>query len=619
MAPYSTWRPGLEPIRFEDDEYALAGFADCRRGALELTACEDEEFDEYVQTAFTDCGVGGSSSSSSCSTLRREVGTVRRPEKYYKQTGIIDVVSTGQKKIKVMFDQGSIKTQIDASGSLKRVKLKMGDFVEFDLCQGRKGSNSWWAKEIVVKRAPYQVSGTDWPASRLEPSEDGADADLCRMYASKYGAIACLPDGILQGLLDRSPECKEYLSQVKRLQAEQEGMIATDSAQFGPSLDDFKEKKQKKYSFKHASEKPTSVLKAESRAMKYKEAWGFLRKTEEPLTLTTIRQTHEIILNSFGKFQKFRETAVKIKTRNLPYLCLPSEVESSMTTFIEALPMMLAREDLSPVAKAAWAGHHILSIHPFDNGNGRLARLIINWVLQHCNVPFFVILSGPEHLQAWRDAFLESLNATDKSKPLANLIGRVTTKFWAGLDAATELAIKNQRSEAEESLANKMRSKAKEEVCVICMDSDPDISVLCCSAVYHTNCLTRWLRDGPRPECAACRKDIDAGLIRQRTRLGSETGGSVSARVVYMGVSGNVERSINAAMLEGSRQGRQTWLPGTTYHVLSYLPDDGPPDQANRTGHLVLHVRGGPDNRGQSGRASHINELTQRVLSGVPR
>ena len=52
-----------------------------------------------------------------------------------------------------------------------------------------------------------------------------------------------------------------------------------------------------------------------------------------------------------------------------------------LTAFCDELRYIMRRTDLSPEAKAAWALNEFLAIHPFRDGNGRLARLLLNWVL----------------------------------------------------------------------------------------------------------------------------------------------------------------------------------------------------------------------------------------------
>ena len=52
----------------------------------------------------------------------------------------------------------------------------------------------------------------------------------------------------------------------------------------------------------------------------------------------------------------------------------PHQVQKRLEALVDALRAVSARDDLSPVAKAAWASYNLLALHPFADGNGRLAR-----------------------------------------------------------------------------------------------------------------------------------------------------------------------------------------------------------------------------------------------------
>ena len=58
---------------------------------------------------------------------------------------------------------------------------------------------------------------------------------------------------------------------------------------------------------------------------------------------------------------------------------------------------ILPRQDISEFSKAAWASYQVSAIHPFSDGNGRLSRIFINWVLHgaqphHQRLPFSIVL-----------------------------------------------------------------------------------------------------------------------------------------------------------------------------------------------------------------------------------
>jgi len=80
-----------------------------------------------------------------------------------------------------------------------------------------------------------------------------------------------------------------------------------------------------------------------------------------------------------------------------------------------------------PVVRAAIAHHGFVSVHPFEDGNGRTARLLLNLqLLQDGFAPAFL-------LRDWKGRYLQTLQAADFGEytPIVNLIGQAVE---AGLD-----------------------------------------------------------------------------------------------------------------------------------------------------------------------------------------
>ncbi|CAK0844629.1 unnamed protein product, partial [Prorocentrum cordatum] len=182
---------------------------------------------------------------------------------------------------------------------------------------------------------------------------------------------------------------------------------------------------------------------------------------------------------------------------------------SRLAHFAEALREIVNRQDVTPHAKAAWAGHHVLATRPFARGNARLARLLINWVLRYCGVPFPVVLLGSAERQAaWRGVAEQSRPGQDDSQPLAALVAAAVAAAWEEVERRADRAVKAQESSREDKAIGFARSQAREGECAICLDSQPDMMVLCCGAAFHFACMARWFAVAPDPACPACRSPM---------------------------------------------------------------------------------------------------------------
>ena len=85
----------------------------------------------------------------------------------------------------------------------------------------------------------------------------------------------------------------------------------------------------------------------------------------------------------------------------------------------------------APIIRAALAHEMLLAIHPFLDGNGRTARLILNLQLMQAGYPVTLLLQG------WRQTYIRALEQAHHGhyNPLVNVVGRAVE---AGLDLFLE-------------------------------------------------------------------------------------------------------------------------------------------------------------------------------------
>lgn len=90
--------------------------------------------------------------------------------------------------------------------------------------------------------------------------------------------------------------------------------------------------------------------------------------------------------------------------------CPPIHVENEIDNLI-AILRKLEDDEVKPVIIAAWLHHAFTQIHPFQDGNGRLARLLASLILiKYGLFPFTV--KGSE-----KKRYIESLEMADNNKP----------------------------------------------------------------------------------------------------------------------------------------------------------------------------------------------------------
>ena len=148
-------------------------------------------------------------------------------------------------------------------------------------------------------------------------------------------------------------------------------------------------------------------------------------ETQQPLTQNFIRTLHHTLLredytvyrNLPGGMQtSYTVHAGQYKTRPNSVItrygdrfeyASPEETPALMTDLVDWYNKAEAEGKLSPVELAVLFHYRYIRIHPFEDGNGRIARLLVNYILTRHDYPMIVVRSR------LKNEYLEALHAAD--------------------------------------------------------------------------------------------------------------------------------------------------------------------------------------------------------------
>lgn len=167
-------------------------------------------------------------------------------------------------------------------------------------------------------------------------------------------------------------------------------------------------------------------------ALGHRDALGFVRtlaQAGEKVREIDIREIHRLIVarldpDEAGQYST-HQRAIAGSVLLLPS---PAEIPPLMGDFAA----WLATAEAGP--ETAFEAHlRLVTIHPFSDGNGRAARLLMNLVLMQAGFPPVVI--GPEHRAAYIDA-LQAMQLRNDPEPYRRFMAE---RLEASLDHHIEL------------------------------------------------------------------------------------------------------------------------------------------------------------------------------------
>ena len=169
-------------------------------------------------------------------------------------------------------------------------------------------------------------------------------------------------------------------------------------------------------------------------------------KERRPLTEAFIRQIHKIMLkedyvvyeNRVGQqiqytihagIYKTRPNSVKTQTGEIFEYASPEETPALMADLVSWYNTAEAEGKMSPLDLATSFHYRYIRIHPFEDGNGRIARLIVNYILALHGYPMIVVQTEDKN---------NYLSALEKCDSVVGLVPAIGAK--ASLEQITPLS-----------------------------------------------------------------------------------------------------------------------------------------------------------------------------------
>lgn len=157
----------------------------------------------------------------------------------------------------------------------------------------------------------------------------------------------------------------------------------------------------------------------EKELLNYKKAMDFISKylgKDDPVTEGLIRELHKILVAGVrggqadpGNYREIQNYVVNSRTREVIYTPPPPyDVSHLMNEFVEWIN---AAEDVSPILVSGISQFQFVHIHPFIDGNGRTARLLVTLILYKTGYDFKRLFTISEYYDKDRPAYYRAIQS----------------------------------------------------------------------------------------------------------------------------------------------------------------------------------------------------------------
>ena len=171
-------------------------------------------------------------------------------------------------------------------------------------------------------------------------------------------------------------------------------------------------------------------------ATNHARAWDFVKaEAAAPRTITEadILEIHNIIMNGIDDDNAGRYRTIPVRISGSAVV-LPNPLR--VAEMMEEFAAWLKDANLHPVELAAEAHYRLVTIHPFTDGNGRTARLLMNMILLMNGYPPAII--RPKNRLAYIEALETAQTGGTKNAYNKIIFKAVNRSLKIYLEASTE-------------------------------------------------------------------------------------------------------------------------------------------------------------------------------------
>jgi Fic family protein len=145
----------------------------------------------------------------------------------------------------------------------------------------------------------------------------------------------------------------------------------------------------------------------------------FSREVDRPITEIDIRGLHKIIMGDDSRSGIYKPYPNAIQGNESHQTALPTDTPAKMEEFCDWMNKLSRRgfQTLESIVKAAAVHAWLAHIHPFDDGNGRVSRLLANLVLTREGMPPLILRHKGD-----RERYINALAFSDEGGDISRLI-----------------------------------------------------------------------------------------------------------------------------------------------------------------------------------------------------